>query len=271
MNIWTLSINYVLSNIPKQILQDVFVHRYSTYRQSPLSLEDRIKSEVIYGRVLPDMKIEFGIPVWLPLANAHLEQQHHTGSEYQAIATFDKAALGGRSIISAIGVAYTNPYLGRFGASTRPHSNSVLLGAANHLANAHAATPLNTSTRVSLINENAVLIRDAGILPPSSHLKVMLSLDDELSNIKPKSIPWFKRLVLLAVKAYVYNELVITLDQGKLYGGQELGRYREIVDSYADANELYEELLDEKIGKLFYLNDEDTMTQHVRLMLGGPR
>lgn len=102
-------------------------------------------------------------------------------------------------------------------------------------------------------------------------LYCILENDQAINHLKPKSIAFFKQLVLLAVKAYIYNELILEIDQARLVGGHELGKYREIVESYADADEMYNEKLTEIMGVVFFLNDEEQATRHIRLMLGGPR
>lgn len=271
MNAIRMSINSAKTKIPRQILEDVFVKRYQVDRSSPISLDERIQEEVILKMVLPDCQIEYGIITYLPLANAKVDRIHNQGFEYQAVYELDKSITGGRNIMSALAISYVNPHLSTWSHSMQAGGNSVILQAAQSLANANAQIPMTSSARVSLINGNTVLVRDTTMLPTNSYLMCIMENDDLLNTIRPKSIPHFKRLILLAIKAYIYNELVLELDQGKLVGGQELGRYREIVDSYSDAAEQYEELLDEKIGKIFFMNDEENMTRHVRLMLGGSR
>lgn len=271
MNAIRMAINSAKQTIPRQILEDVFVRRFQIDRSSPISLDERINEEVILKMVLPDCQIEYGIISYLPLANARVERIYNQGFEYQAIYELDKTITGGRNTMSALAISYVNPYLSAWSNTTRPNGNSTILQAANSLSQTTSQIPMTSSARVSLINGNTILVRDTTMLPTSSYLMCIMENDDLLNTIRPKSIPYFKKLINLAIKAYIYNELVLDLDQGKLVGGQELGRYREIVDSYSDAHEQYEELLHEKIGKIFFMNDEENMTRHVRLMLGGQR
>jgi hypothetical protein len=75
-----------------------------------------------------------------------------------------------------------------------------------------------------------------------------------MTNITPGGVKQFCKLVILATKAWIYNETVIDLDMGYLYKGMEVGRVREIIDSYADSAELYSEFLEEYRGVGFMMD-----------------
>ena len=93
--------------------------------------------------------------------------------------------------------------------------------------------------------------------------------DTEMTNLNPRSFRAFAKLVEYAVKSYIYNELVVTMDIGELYAGNQLGRFKEIVDSYEEAEEMYMTHLNEVMGKVLILNDPEAQRRHVQLLVGG--
>jgi len=52
-------------------------------------------------------------------------------------------------------------------------------------------------------------------------------------------------------------------------GGMALGRIKEIVDSYADANELYQEYLMTKWQKIALMQDSSSVGRYMKLLIGG--
>jgi hypothetical protein len=92
-----------------------------------------------------------------------------------------------------------------------------------------------------------------------------------MSHIQMRSYRPFCRLVELAVKAYIYNDQVIEVDIGKIRGGQEIGKFKEIVEEYKDAEEQYQEFLATTWQKVAYMNDNETFNRFVRSLIGGYR
>jgi hypothetical protein len=66
----------------------------------------------------------------------------------------------------------------------------------------------------------------------------------------------------------VYNELVIETDMARLVGGMELGRFREILDGYADAEQNYKDYR-EKWGKIVQMSDQMSKERYLRMIIGG--
>ena len=265
-----MAVQSVKYSIPKMILEDVFFNRYVTYRSNPISIEERIRREVVLGRVLPDCQLEYGVSTFIPLAGLVPDVISPT----ERVFHIPLERTGGLSIMSALSVAYMNGGYGSMGVGSymnNRYDGGVIMQATDWMLNAHDNLPLYASSRVTLVGENAILVKGDLLLSDNLGVYVILENDEAINTLKPKSIPVFKQLVLLAVKAYIYNTLVLEIDSARLSGGFDLGRYKEIVDSYSDANEMYEEMLNEKIGVLFFLNDEEQTSRHIRLMLGGPR
>jgi hypothetical protein len=69
----------------------------------------------------------------------------------------------------------------------------------------------------------------------------------------------------------IYNTYTVQLDIGELRGGQNLGKIKEIIDSYADAEQNYEDYLKEKWAKIAIMNDGERWLRALRMQIGGPR
>lgn len=97
-------------------------------------------------------------------------------------------------------------------------------------------------------------------------LTCRLNYDAEFTNMNNQAILPLVELVLCAVKAYIFNELVLKIDNAYVVGGQAMGRLKEIVDSYSDQNERYLELLRSFNGASTVL-DPEIRRRRIRDML----
>ena len=61
------------------------------------------------------------------------------------------------------------------------------------------------------------------------------------------------------------------MDMAELRGGHNLGKFKDIIENYADANELYDSYLKEKWQKISLLNDRESTTRLLKMVVGGPR
>ena len=255
--------------IPEQILHDAFIAPWYQYNQkynvNPISIDEHIMINVIRQRVLPDINMTHGIRTNIPMAGCRVEMI----DSYSYVVFVPKEVTGGKSVIAALGVTYLNPSMGTAMQAGITGTRSMVLGATSNLANATDGSSVMSSDQVELSGENTIYVKTYNSIRSNGGLVVTLEHDENLSAIKPRSISKFKDLIVLACKAYIYNKLSLQLDIGKLHAGHELGRYREIVDSYAEADEQYEELKETKIGKILFMNDEDAMGRHIRTMLRG--
>jgi hypothetical protein len=61
------------------------------------------------------------------------------------------------------------------------------------------------------------------------------------------------------------------VDVGELQGGQVIGKIKEILDSYSDANELYDEFMINTMAKVLFMNDQESYGRHTKLLTGSYR
>jgi hypothetical protein len=140
---------------------------------------------------------------------------------------------------------------------------------ASELLSSFTRKPVCLAPTPILINGEAGIIR---VHPPMAlHndwvLSCMLAYDKDFTNMSTNMIQPLQKLVLYATQAYIYNKLIVRMNQGYLQGGLQLDAIREIVVSYAEANEKFEEAFMQFRGASMF--DKDVMLDMISLMMGS--
>ena len=130
-------------------------------------------------------------------------------------------------------------------------------------------TPVNITPTPMLIDGDTGVI---SIMPPAALpvdwiLSCALGYDAQFSNISPNMVEPLKKMVEHATKYFIYNELIITINQGFLQGGLNLESIRTIIESYVDSNEKLDESLNKfKSAALF---SPENFRAMLSLMIGA--
>lgn len=266
------ALDEVKFRIPRQILDLVFIQRTdvwgnTNWKNNVISIDECILSTVIRPRVLVDCNLVGGIEIYIALDTVPVERTN----DYTSVYRIPKRLTQGRSIISALSVSYSDPTrMSGYGVSATQNSGAML-----HLAaavmDAQGQIPYTSTAQVQLIGENVVMVRDTAIMPANIYLRAVIENDAGMNHIQLKNFHHLSELVVRAVKAYIYNEYCIRLDMGELIAGQNLGKIKEIIESYADAEELYQTYLRETWAKVALMNDRESWTRLLRMMIGGSR
>lgn len=270
MNPIAKALDEVKYRIPVQILNEVFKEKGGyKFRVLPTSIDEQIRVKVIQPRVLVDCNLAGGAEVFLPVERGDVRAVEDNAY----VVHFPKTLTQGRSILSVLSLSFLSPNAmgmagGGLGNTFKPCSVTPVLTAGQDVMNSFMPIPTVSSARVELIAENTILIRDTMVSVTGGHLRCILMNDENMSHLQLRTIPKFCRLVELAVKSYIYNTYTIQIDEAYLSGGQELGRFKDIVDSYADAEELYQEYLSTKWGVISMLNDRESKTRYIKLLTG---
>ena len=253
--------------IPREVLEETFIRQpgfNNIGTRTPVSLDYRIRQEVIDARVIPDCNLVGGTEVTIPLKDV-LPQYL---PDHKVVYRIPMSLTQNRKISRVYSLVYHQG-----GAPT--HSNlwnnggSAYLDAASGLLATNSPIPQVSNAEVQLIGENTVLVNMHQPPSPSLHLRCVVEADSEFSHLKPGSIPRFSKLVEYAVKAYIYINLDIRMGRSYLSGGQDLGRFRDVVEGYADANELYETFFDEVWRKTSLFSDDQAHKRHLKMVTGG--
>jgi hypothetical protein len=125
----------------------------------------------------------------------------------------------------------------------------MVLEAAAGLMQSNAAWTQVQTAYCTLVAENTVMVTNMNRVPGIAYLRCLVSHDPNLANIPTHYSEVFSELCTLATKAYIYTNSIIPLDEGVISGGASLGRIREVVDSFADAGQMYREFLKERWRK----------------------
>lgn len=263
----TAALNHLKFEIPLIILNKVFIQRTERWRSQHVSINDRIMEEVIRPRVLQDCNIKYGQMAVIDLSLCELMEDNGV---YQKIYRVPKELTNGRSILSALEIGYNSQFMQQIGGQVSGvYNGSPLASATASLAANHDNMTLSSTASVSLVGENIVMISDSMNFGTNMFLRVILENDERMSNMGYKIIPILKKLVTYAVKAYIYVTYLTEMDQAELFGGQELGTFKQTIESYSDANELYETLLNEVYGRAAVSTDVAMKQRHIRHLIGN--
>lgn len=272
MNAVTYALKQCEWTIPSEILDLVFLsgglQQLTGYG---ISRSSRILETVIVPRVLTDCNLMGGREVVIPLEKATRQILDPMNSLFY----IPKTLTQNSSISRALSVVYVNPNIGNnmvVRGLTTGFSTSPLLDGANSLLNA-AAGPVVLSTAHCYLtgSENTILITGQLQILPNIALRCWLELDNNLSHLQPTSYDKFAQLVEYAVKAYIYNNRVIKMDQDQLMSGMTIGRFKEIVDSYSDAEQNYKDYKTNVFQRVLALNDPETKRRHLQVKFSAFR
>lgn len=267
MNIIKRAVQDLNFTIPKRILETVFTRSSFQWRGTPIDIGEIIINTVIKPRVLIDCDIVGGVEDTIPLEGITPIRVDNFNYVYN----IPPDRTQNRSILTALSVSTVGsrmPYAG-FANAASAMGGSAMLNAGNMLIDSNANIPINSTAKVELIGENVILIKDTQQPSPYSFVRVKLANEEELNNIHIRSYHDFSTLVGHAVRAYIYNEMILEMDYGFLAGGMEIGRFKEKIEEYADAEELYQTFLRERWMKVAFMNDEESFGRLINLMTGS--
>lgn len=254
--------------IPEEILDLVFIKKAYYYRDRPTNLDREIIKKVIAPRVIVDCNLLGGTDVIIPLLDIYRE----VTEEWMAVYRLPKSFTDNRSIMSILGVMYLNPYASA-AASTGMGAKgwSHVMSCSQAVLDAMSPIPNFSTSEISLEGENTILVRDSRILPQNSYARCILSYDEYMSNINPRSYIAFAKMCELAVKSYIWKNRVVPMDKAEMTGGVSLGSIKEVIEEYRDAEEQYQDYRKNTMRKVLMMNDDVQKRRHITRIVGGYR
>lgn len=268
MNILSKAMDHIKQTIPTEVLQVALRDDLHNWRKAPASLDTLITEKIIDPRVLIDANLVGGTQAIIDLDG--LTPVHD--DNYSTIYEVPLSKTGNRKIMSVLSVGYL-PFAMSFGFGglsqpiAAPSSMNDLGATGQRVMDASSSIPVVSSAQVDLIGYNTVLIRDQQRMTATYTLRCMLANEEALNNISPRSYIPFAQLCALAVKAYIYNKLIIRIDQAYLSGGQELGAMKSYIENLSDSEEMYQTFLREKWQGIAYMNDRTSHERFIRLQV----
>lgn len=258
-------------SIPLEILQRAFAPASHFGRATAINIDAIIREKVIDARVRVDCDLVGGTQLDIPLRNLSPERVDlPSGSPYSwaLIYRVPMSMTQNRMITRVMWLANTiAPISGTY--SYASWNGSALANAAMGVMQSQAPIPSMSTARVDLIATNTVMVSDTNQWPTDAALRCFVENDRDMSLLPPGAYRHFAKLCVHAIKAYIYNTLIIAINSGELQGGQELGRFKEVIDGYADANELYETYLEDTWREVAAYADPVTARDAFRLPIGA--
>lgn len=265
------AINKVKQLIPKEVLHEAFVapierdDAWSRRHSSVISVDHVIREKVINQIVMPDINLQTGQRVLVPLTGLLQEYQ----PDMTMVIRIPKHLTRGQSITSPYAIVAGSP-IGTLGGNvvTNAGSGTDLLDALSGITQSRGAIPMAQDGNIELIAENTILLRAPVRQNGFLYLDCLIANNNLLSNAPPAAHPCFAKLVEFAVKNYIYVNCTIPVDMGQISGGMTVGAFSQWLDRFSDANDNYEDQM--KIWrKVFILTDPLSQDDHIKGVVGG--
>ena len=258
-------LNEMYFNIPREIINLAFTQN-NNYRNPSTTVDDEITTEVLRKRVMVDLNLASQETVNIPLQFCETVYR-----DISKVAYFiPKTLTNGRSIIS-VHNTLSNFYMNGDIAMDQQSSlhGSSILGQALNIRNNLDSVSITQTARIDLIGENTILIDEGIISDMAVSVTAVLENDTNLNNINPRAFKVLAEGFVLAVKAHIYTNTIITLNKGIVYAGHELSIIKDIIDEYREANQDYNEWYKTKWKKAAFTQNDKAMEKYVSMMLGN--
>lgn len=243
------------STIPPELLEYAFANR--ELRNEVVSMDEMILQKVIRYRVIKDMNIDGGKFKEILLRREYMERLHFNQDDYNmhtgkwSVYRIPPEAREGRPIAEVMNLRFRGAYAG-----FQPYTAGYNAGA-NITTIAQAVLDAHTFQTSPPVPSIELLSGDLVRLWPSQHHGTLwtmccrLAYDECLTNLNTSAILPFAELCVFAVQAYIFINTTIMLDKAYIMNGYQVGQFKVIIDSYADANTKYEDKLKEVAGAMF--------------------
>lgn len=276
MNALDYAVNEVKNKIPYELL-----YAGVTYGEDPQivnlsSIEDKLVQKVIKRRVLLMCNVIGGIEMMVPINQLYPTFHESMYTVYQ----IPPELIMNKEIISALHLTYVpgSGFMGSQGGysgvgsiyspgGADMFSNNPVVNVAGRIGASASMSGVLTNAHLEIVARNTIAVYANYRSLTNFGIMVTLENDSKLSNLQPRSYNALGRLCELATKAYIYNKLIIPVNSGYLSGGQDLGVFKSLLESYADAEENYQTYIQEVWGKTMFLNDTTRTNRFLSSMI----
>lgn len=247
MNPIQFALRECMQRIPPPILDSMFVktvsrnHNWARLHAPVLSMDHQIRDKVIEGRVLPNINLISGQRELIPLSGLVPSTQ----TDFSQTLHIPKERTNGRSIVAAFSLVIgtqTGAMNGAFNTSYAGQT-SGMGEAMRAVEQSRSPIPILSDANLNLISENTISMRAPLRLAGVSWLDCLLEHNQQLTTVPPGAYRHFANLAVAACKAYIYNNIIIPMDEAEIIGGMGLGQFRNIVENYSDQEEMFQQLL----------------------------
>lgn len=276
MNAINVALNNIKFSINKKILEATFINRNPLFNSVTESLDSMITNLVIKPRVMLDCNLIGGVYIDVDLRQCNLVNTSDTACliKVPKMLTGGKSIMALSSLVANYGLGLGTPmntinaYVTTYGINNNAASNQ-LAQAANNMYNNLAYSSVAQTTAMKLVGDNLIYVYSAWVNIQDSILRCTVENDENYENLDPRLYPYFSKLCIYAVEAYIFNTMYIALGEGEIYGGHQLGQVKEIIDNYRDSNEKYDEYLNNDWAKAVFHNNKQAKRNLIRMMMGN--
>ena len=234
-------------------------------------LDNVIIDTTLYGRVLRDINIFGGMQKHLCTAHGQVIQSDNFGTVWH----YPDSGMNGHTIMTAStfmpGITCLDGFNNAnacamsghpFPPGFHNHHQSGMQGLVNRLNGVNQHGPRGIVTP-RVVAHNSILLENALQLAAGGTFTVIVSHDDALNDLPPKTWPIFSDLFVAAVKAFIYQTMRSRIARGSLFHGQEYNIFTEILQEYSDAEEQYRERR-QAWARVAYMNDRERYNSYIR-------
>ena len=243
------------ASLPTSLLELAF----SNGKEYPLDV--RIKEQVIDSFVIPDCNLNGGKILQIQLQSAWNKR---TKDDYWGVYAIPAEARENRNIVEINKVAltygnnglnYTDSITDRMTMVNKPAMDQTdcPLGALGYAMASMERSKRSYDPRAHVpiaenLGGNIIALRPSPRTFIPYTISARVAYDNEMTNLNSAAIMEFANLVVLAVKRYVYNKLVLQIQSGKIEFGSELAGVRDLISQWSNMDQEYMEACDNFSG-----------------------
>lgn len=228
--------------VPPEILRIAFQPKQE-HVWNNISIEQQIVKDVINSRVRVDCNLLGGKTIQVSLTGSMLEPVVNTNSQVNSgTGSFSLYRVPPEQrdycdISEVHRVMYPLPNAGG-------HPNPTVQGGTicayeNELINSKTGGGIPATPTPELISGDLIRLHPGGHTQIDWVLVCRVAYDEAFNGLNGSSIDAFAELCVLAVKMYVYNNLIIQLDRGFVEYGMDITSVRQIIEQWSDLNDTY--------------------------------
>ena len=246
----TNPINYCIqkikNEIPNEILQIAATEDLGFYNNS-ITLDEKLLTRVIKAYLLLDINLLTTTTRQITLDKCIVTSYLNNSKQYEYLIEIPDDAVDGKEVTSVSYIMY-NMLLPQMGMMT----GNAMESAMGTLMQAHSSLNVLTANRIDVVGRNMILVNTGNINWSFMNITMELNIspNPNLSHVKGTAIIELGKLAVLCAKQWIYNSLIIQIDQGYIRGGHSIDAIKNKIESYESAVETYYERLENwpKIG-----------------------
>lgn len=264
------AIKYALArasfDIPEEIILNAYDKR-SGFGLKPESIESIMEREVIRKRVMADLDVKHGMTMWVDLATVGVTV---TDDAFSFIYDIPNKLLDGRRLISVLSIHFMDHFRLLSYGNPGVNNMSALNRVSRAIVDSNTNIPTYDTKSMEVIGDNTVLVRYGQIPQANMFMICNVTNDADLNNFHPGIFPVFAELCTEAIKADIYRRVSIRMDRSEMINGVSIGKFREIIDGYADAGKNYADIL-KRMVRALRMNDLPTKQTLIGYAMGRAR